>query len=162
AAPRATSTPRVSDAPTRQGRYFCIGFLNMPCLSRARAFERLALATLTTSASATYGRVGVLRVRAVPRPGKSAARGINVSGMTEPGPAEQAGGVEKKRPLLRRVPSSLIVTLIGIALTAWLLPAFTRQWDDRQKARDLKASLADEMSAATATLLSTSDRLTDT
>src|SRR5262249_5596971 len=32
----------------------------------------------------------------------------------------------------------------------------------RQKARDLKASLADEMSAATATLLSTSDRLTDT
>jgi hypothetical protein len=44
----------------------------------------------------------------------------------------------------------LVVTLLGIALTAWLLPAFTRQWDDRQKAHDLKATLASDIATATA------------
>ena len=56
--------------------------------------------------------------------------------------------VEKKRPLLRRVPRSLMVTLIGIGLSAWLLPAFTRQWDDRQKAHDLKTALSVDVNAA--------------
>lgn len=81
--------------------------------------------------------------------------------MSEAVPAEQAAAAEKKRPLLRRVPTSLLVTLLGIALTAWLLPAFTRQWDDRQKARALKAELADSVSAATANLLASADRLTE-
>jgi hypothetical protein len=44
----------------------------------------------------------------------------------------------------------LIVTLLGIALTAWLLPAITRQWDDRQKAHELKATLAADLASATA------------
>src|SRR5215213_208236 len=68
------------------------------------------------------------------------------------GAAPQPGGVasERKRPLLRRIPTSLIVTLLGIALTAWLLPAITRQWDDRQKAHELKATLAADLASATA------------
>jgi hypothetical protein len=52
-----------------------------------------------------------------------------------------------------KVPTSVVVTLVGIALTAWLLPAFTRQWDDRQKARELKAGLASDMGKSTATVL---------
>jgi hypothetical protein len=44
-----------------------------------------------------------------------------------------------------RVPTSIVVTLLGTALTVWLAPALTRQWDDRQHARDLKAAIAAEM-----------------
>src|SRR4051794_9783294 len=69
--------------------------------------------------------------------------------MDEVAPAAGAAA-EKKPRLLRRVPTSLIVTLLGIALTAWLLPAFTRQWDDRQKAHELKTTLVTEMASATA------------
>jgi hypothetical protein len=43
-----------------------------------------------------------------------------------------------------RVPTSVVVTLLGAALTVWLAPAFTRQWDDRQAARDLKARFAED------------------
>ena len=68
--------------------------------------------------------------------------------MDEAAPPESGAAAEKKRPLLRRVPTSVIVTVVGIALTAWLLPAFTRQWDDRQKARELKANLVAAMSEA--------------
>jgi hypothetical protein len=63
--------------------------------------------------------------------------------MDEAAPPEAGTtAAEKKRPLLRRVPTSLLVTLLGIALTAWLLPAFTRQWDDRQKAQELQSHVA--------------------
>ena len=55
-------------------------------------------------------------------------------------PAEAEAAPEKKRPHRLRVPTSLVVTLVGIALTAWLLPAFTRQWDDRQKAQELRGA----------------------
>jgi hypothetical protein len=51
---------------------------------------------------------------------------------------------------LRRIPTPLLVTLVGLALSAWLLPAITRQWDDRQKAHQLKAALVSEMATATA------------
>ncbi len=47
----------------------------------------------------------------------------------------------------------MFVTLLGIALTDWLLPAFTRQWDDRQKARELKAAVITQVAAATAAQL---------
>jgi hypothetical protein len=46
-----------------------------------------------------------------------------------------------------------LVTLLGIALTAWLLPALTRQWDDRQKARALQTSLVTRISTTTAEAL---------
>jgi hypothetical protein len=44
-----------------------------------------------------------------------------------------------------RVPTSVVVTLLGAALTVWLAPAFTRQWEDRQDARDLQAGLAEQV-----------------
>jgi hypothetical protein len=50
----------------------------------------------------------------------------------------------------RRIPTPLIVTLVGAGLSVLILPAFTRQWDDRQKARELKAALAQQIAAATA------------
>jgi hypothetical protein len=73
---------------------------------------------------------------------------------------EEAPGGEPAREGQRarglpRVPTPLIVTVLGITLSAWLLPAVTRQWDDRQKAHDLKAALVAEMAPATA------DALTD-
>jgi hypothetical protein len=73
--------------------------------------------------------------------------------MDEAAPAESGAAAEKKPPLLRRVPTPLLVMLLGVALTAWLLPAFTRQWDDRQKARDLKAGLVAEIASATSQAL---------
>jgi uncharacterized membrane protein YcjF (UPF0283 family) len=73
--------------------------------------------------------------------------------MTEAAPAEQAVEAEKKKRLFHRIPTSLLVTVIGIALTAWLLPAFTHQWNDRQKAQQLKAALAAQIAAATSQAL---------
>ena len=43
-----------------------------------------------------------------------------------------------------RVPTSVVATLLGAALTVLLAPAFTRQWDDRQAARELKVGLAED------------------
>ncbi len=70
--------------------------------------------------------------------------------MDKAAPAAAGAAAEEKRPLLRRVPTSLIVTLLGIAISAWLIPAFTRQWDDRQKAHELKAAVLSEIAAASA------------
>src|SRR5262245_16834725 len=78
--------------------------------------------------------------------------------MDEAAPAAGAAA-EKKRRLLRRVPTPLVVTTLGIALTAWLLPAFTRQWDDRQKAQELKANTVSQMAAATADAVLQSKRV---
>src|SRR5690348_1063391 len=64
-------------------------------------------------------------------------------------PADAVAG--KRRRL--RVPTSLLVTLLGIALSAWLAPAITRQWEDRKKAQELKASLIAEMAVANARAL---------
>jgi hypothetical protein len=73
--------------------------------------------------------------------------------MDKAAPEETGAAAEKKRRLLRRVPTPLLVTLLGIGLSAWLLPAITRQWDDRQRAHDLKASLIEDMSTASARAL---------
>lgn len=57
---------------------------------------------------------------------------------------------EAAKPLrLPRIPTSLVVAVIGIVLGSWLLPAFTRQWDDRQKAGELKATIVAEITSAT-------------
>jgi hypothetical protein len=71
--------------------------------------------------------------------------------MDEAAPTE--GAVAKKKRLLRRVPTPVILTLLGIALTAWLLPALTRQWDDRQKAQELKTALLTDMARASASVI---------
>lgn len=52
-----------------------------------------------------------------------------------------------------RVPTSVILTLVGAVLTVLILPAITRQWDDRQRARELQAALVEEMAVATARAL---------
>jgi hypothetical protein len=86
---------------------------------------------------------------------------VTTTASEKPAPAEGAKSPERTfwrrltTALLfwRRLPTPLLVTLLGIALSAWLLPAVTRQWDDRQKARDLQASLIGEMSTASARAL---------
>jgi hypothetical protein len=52
-----------------------------------------------------------------------------------------------------------VVTLIGLVLSAWLLPAITRQWDDRQKAHQVKTALVTEMAEASARAFTGARRL---
>ena len=47
------------------------------------------------------------------------------------------------------VPMPVVVAVVGLLLGSWLLPAFTRQWDDRQRAGELKASIVAEITSAT-------------
>jgi hypothetical protein len=55
------------------------------------------------------------------------------------------------------VPKTLIVT-VGLTLaTAWVFPALTHQWQDRQKARELSAGLVTQISKQTSQTLVTSD-----
>lgn len=68
----------------------------------------------------------------------------------EGSPRQPAPTPPRKRGWPRiRVPTAVVLTILGAALTAWLLPAFTRQWEDRQKARELKADLVIQMSRTT-------------
>jgi hypothetical protein len=53
--------------------------------------------------------------------------------MGKAAPADAGGAPERKPPRLSWLRKPLLLTLVGIALTGWLLPAFTRQWDDRQR-----------------------------
>jgi hypothetical protein len=65
-------------------------------------------------------------------------------------PAAPARPIARLLHLVRRwIPKSLVIAFLGIGLSSWLIPAFTRQWDDRQKAGDLKAALVTEMATAT-------------
>jgi hypothetical protein len=81
--------------------------------------------------------------------------------MPDAAPAAGVVAAEKK-PFprrLRRPPTSVVMALLGIALTAWLLPAVARQWDDRQKATELKASLDAQVASATANALTASEAI---
>ena len=51
------------------------------------------------------------------------------------------------------MPKAVLVTVLGLALSAWLLPALTRQWDDRQKEHELQAAVVGDMASATAQAL---------
>jgi hypothetical protein len=53
----------------------------------------------------------------------------------------------------RRVPTSVLVTLVVAMFSVLIGPAFARQWEDQQKARELKAAIADEIATATARTL---------
>jgi hypothetical protein len=61
--------------------------------------------------------------------------------------ANPAGEEAAAAPARRRVriPKALLVTALGFALTAWLVPAMTRQWDDRQKEHALEAAVVGDM-----------------
>jgi hypothetical protein len=69
--------------------------------------------------------------------------------------ASAALAPEDRRPgghsrLLARVPTPVLVAVVGTLVTALLIPAFTRQWQDRQKARELKALVVTRINGATA------------
>ena len=55
-----------------------------------------------------------------------------------------------------RTPKPVLMVLFGAAISAWLVPAFTRQWQDRQKEREIKVALVSEISDSTANALVTS------
>lgn len=48
------------------------------------------------------------------------------------------------------------MVLFGAAVSAWLVPAFTRQWQDRQKEREIKVALVSEIGDSTSDALVTS------
>src|SRR5215213_4431629 len=69
-------------------------------------------------------------------------------------PAEAAPAAPAERSWFRlRVPKAVLVTVLGFALSAWLVPAMTRQWDDRQKVHELKAGVVAEMASVSARAL---------
>src|SRR5215213_1224454 len=69
-------------------------------------------------------------------------------------PAEAAPAAPAERSWFRlRVPKAVLVTVLGFALSAWLVPAMTRQWDDRQKVHELKAGVVSEMATVSARAL---------
>jgi hypothetical protein len=55
-----------------------------------------------------------------------------------------------------RAPKPVLMVLFGAAISAWLVPAFTRQWQDRQKEREIKVALVSEISHSTSNALVTS------
>ena len=79
--------------------------------------------------------------------------------MDDAAPAAGAATEKKPRRVLSRIPTSLLVTLLGIALTAWLLPAFTRQWDDRQKAHQLASAVTAQIASLSAHVILQSRRV---
>ncbi len=48
-----------------------------------------------------------------------------------------------------RMPMPVVIAVLGLVLGSWLIPAFTRQWDDRQKAAELKALVVADIASAT-------------
>jgi hypothetical protein len=70
----------------------------------------------------------------------------------EPSEGEASAAPARSRRWLR-VPKAVLVTVLGLALSAWLIPAMTRQWDDRQKEHELKAAVVGDMASATAQAL---------
>ncbi len=70
-------------------------------------------------------------------------------------PAENAAEAEAGAPRERRrlhVPTSVLVTVLVAALSVWVAPAFTHQWEDRKQARQLQAQIAEQVALATADL----------
>ena len=60
------------------------------------------------------------------------------------------------------VPTTLVVTILGGALTILVLPAVTRQWDERQRALDLKTGLVSQISIATGRSITSAETLFET
>jgi hypothetical protein len=60
------------------------------------------------------------------------------------------------RSLWARAPKPVLMVLFGALVSAWLVPAFTRQWQDRQKEREIKVGLVSEISDSTSDGLVTS------
>jgi hypothetical protein len=70
--------------------------------------------------------------------------------LRKPAASERAiSWLRRLRGARRWIPKSLLLALLGIGLSSWLIPAITRQWDDRQKTGDLKAALVADMATVT-------------
>lgn len=54
------------------------------------------------------------------------------------------------------LPKPILLTLFGAVISAWLVPAFTRQWQDRQKEREIKVALVSDIGDSTSDALVTS------
>jgi hypothetical protein len=71
-----------------------------------------------------------------------------------PDDATAAEETRKDKPVPERrrfhVPTSLLVTILLAIVSVWIAPALTRQWEDRQKERELKAEIIDEVTTRTA------------
>jgi hypothetical protein len=67
-------------------------------------------------------------------------------------PADPSPPEEKPARRRLHVPTSVLVTLLVAALSVWVAPAFTRQFEDRKQARQLQAQLAEQVALATADL----------
>jgi hypothetical protein len=79
---------------------------------------------------------------------------LEAASSTAKAPADAAPAASAERSRLRlRVPKTLLVTVLGFALSAWLIPAMTKQWDDRQKVHELKADVVAEMASVSARAL---------
>jgi hypothetical protein len=77
-----------------------------------------------------------------------------VSTAAVPEDGARAGEQAETRPRLwHRIPTPIVVAVLGIVVGSWLIPALTRQWDDRQKANEVRASVAYEAASATARAL---------
>jgi hypothetical protein len=59
-----------------------------------------------------------------------------------------------------RLPKSILVTAAVTLATAWLFPALSHQWQDRQKAKELTAALVSQIGSRTSEALVTSSFLT--
>jgi hypothetical protein len=74
-------------------------------------------------------------------------------------PAERARESVPTRAVRSRwwwLPKPILITLFGAAISAWLVPAFTRQWQDRQKEREIKVALVSDIGDSTSDALVTS------
>jgi hypothetical protein len=75
-----------------------------------------------------------------------------------PSVQDEGSGAANPAPARRswrwmRIPKAVLVTLLGLIVSAWLLPALTRQWDDRQREHELKAAIVADMASSTARAL---------
>ena len=73
--------------------------------------------------------------------------------------ARESAPPKAVRPRLWWLPRPILLTLFGAAISAWLVPAFTRQWQDRQKEREIKVALVADIGDSTSDALVTSQYL---
>jgi len=76
-------------------------------------------------------------------------------------PTQNAEGDKKSATETPRL-VKISAAAISLFVTALLIPAFTRQWDDRQKANDVRHALVDEIASTSAVALSRASDLLST
>ena len=83
-----------------------------------------------------------------------AAAGDHAKGAREGAPPTAVPS--RWRSLWARAPKPVLMVLFAAAVSAVLVPAFTRQWQDRQKEREIKVALVSEIGDSTSDALVTS------